>query len=605
MTHARLHRQRLIGLLALAGVSVAVAGCGLGAGNSAPPETLKPKKKKPSQAQQAKTAAVQQRQAITKAFRSLPQPQPGNVTVAGGAALGITSRVINAYKFAKPGSSVGFDQTSSSEAFHLLCTGRADIAESTQPPSASELQECAENGITFKTDANGNPVPIVLAADGIVVATKNQADVGGDCLKRTTVRQIFGAGSTINNWAQLGFFNIPLHTTGREPNTDVFQIFANLVLGTQGQASLADVRSDYRAEPSDADVKELVTGQKRLDALLKAEHKQIAKALKDAKPKLKQAEVIAENNANKRVLLQIAAANKALAKTKKVLTKAQKKAIAQANLQLDTNAKIEAQAAADQNIVAGIKRRVDGFYASRIAAASNPGSIGVFRYTYYELYEQELRPMEIWDPITTISQLQDEGVAVDQSTAAEIKTTYQREQAGGGLGQVTQYTFPYTPTKPGASYPAAGGVTLTVPGTGPINVNKIPNCIFPSRQTITSGVYPLSVRLLAYVPSYRIKRPEVTQYLGYYLGTGQNTVQQDRLVPLDQTVRAKEYKAVTGQNLPQSLLTTGAVPLGTVGTGAAGGTSTNPSGTSTTGTSTNGASTAPGNSSLSQSSGIG
>jgi hypothetical protein len=109
---------------------------------------------------------------------------------------------------------------------------------------------------------------------------------------------------------------------------------------------------------------------------------------------------------------------------------------------------------------------------------------------------------------------------------------------------------------------AAGDKNVKVPAGGPVNLNTTPNCIFPSRQTITSGVYPLSVRLLAYVPKGRLARPEVINYLSYYLGQGQDTVAAQRLVPLDDKLREQEYQALTGHPLPQSVLESGQAPPG-------------------------------------------
>jgi hypothetical protein len=145
---------------------------------------------------------------------------------------------------------------------------------------------------------------------------------------------------------------------------------------------------------------------------------------------------------------------------------------------------------------------------------------------------------------------------------------------------------------------AAGEKNVKVPAGGPVNLNTTPNCVFPSRQTITSGVYPLSVRLLAFVPKSRLARPEVINYLSYYLGQGQDTVAAQRLVPLDDKLREQEYQALTGHPLPQSVLQSGQSPPGplaaaanaapTVPVAPAGGTS--PAGTSSAGTSLAGAS---------------
>jgi hypothetical protein len=229
---------------------------------------------------------------------------------------------------------------------------------------------------------------------------------------------------------------------------------------------------------------------------------------------------------------------------------------------MDASAKAAAANRARQMIVNRLTAQVRSQFAARLHAALNPGVAGVFRFSYYELYEEQLRPLEIWDPVTTQSQLEGEGVATSGTTATENVATRIRQQAGGGVGTVKTLTFPATPTAAGAAYVAAGDKNVKVPAGGPVNLNTTPNCVFPSRQTITSGVYPLSVRLLAFVPKNRLARPEVVNYLSYYLGQGQDTVAAQRLVPLDDKLREQEYQALTGHPLPQSVLQSGQAPPG-------------------------------------------
>jgi hypothetical protein len=115
---------------------------------------------------------------------------------------------------------------------------------------------------------------------------------------------------------------------------------------------------------------------------------------------------------------------------------------------------------------------------------------------------------------------------------------------------------------------SADGAEVTVPAGGPVNLSTTPNCVFPSRQTITSGVYPLSIRLLAYVPKNELRRADVINYLAYYLAEGQNTVAAQRLIPLDDTTRETEYQQLTGRTLSEKVLLDGESPAGPLQSGS-------------------------------------
>jgi ABC-type phosphate transport system substrate-binding protein len=575
-------------IVAAAVLALALAGCGLG--SSTNKTVLSKAPNTPQNAKQTFAAVQSGIQATEKKnFKKLPKPVPNTVNVASGSSLNITPDVIDAYERTNPGITVNDSQTSPSEAFNQLCNGRVDIAETTRPPSAEELDQCTANGIKFQTDSSGNPIPIELAADGIVVATKNDSDVGGDCLKLSTVRAIFKPGSAYDNWSQVGFDNLPLHVAGRDANTPDFQEFATLVLGTEGDANLGDVRADYRPQTADAGTREQVTNDNVIAALQKRIKNTINLRIRDDHSQIVVSVNNAVNAANAGVLRKIAAANKALAKTKKVLTAAQKRAIVIANASLDSSTKAAAAQSAKANVVARITRQVDNQYASQLASVQRTGVLGVFRFSYYELYEDKLRPMEIWDPTTTQTQLNEENVATTETTKAEEIASHLREQAGGGVAETTTISFPATPTAAGSSFAAAGGGNVTVPRGGAVNVQNSPNCIFPSTTTITSGVYPLSVRLLAYVPENRLTRAAVIKFLSFYLVQGENTVADQRLIPIGDAQRASEYKMVTGHTVSEATLLQGQNPAGAlapVSTAEGSVNSAVEGGTETTGTST-------------------
>jgi phosphate transport system substrate-binding protein len=545
-------------------LALAAAGCGVNADDyytrtSPVTATSVSSQMKALRRQQAAHAAVVQ--------AALAQVPAGSVRIDDSSNLGVLP-VLDA-GFATGSSDVATPVTvSPAKAFQDLCDGQTDIAMATSLPTATEVAACAANGITLPTTPNGQAQPIQLAADAIVIATRNEDSVGGDCLRRTTVRHIFAAGSTIDNWSQVGFDDRQLVTTGREANNDTYQLFANLVLGASGTASLDEARSDLVVHPTDLEVLDQVEFGSRRVALTRA----VDAALAKAKRRIRLAEAAAGTQANARVLAEIAQENAARAKTRKVLTPAQKAAIARANAIRDAAAKRAAEAAAGTKVIRAITASVT---AGRDAALGSIGDVGYFRFTYYELYEDKLRPMEIWDPVQEAASLAASGVA---TTAGVAQPTEQAVDAdvGGSLSIGRIVEVPSTPTAPGSHYVTASGQRLTVPQGGPVNVNTTPDCVFPSAQTVESGVYPLSVRMFAFTSKLGLARPAVRDYLAYVLSTtGQNLVSAQRLVPLDLQTENLEYEQVTGRPLPgRGIATPASTPATTTPAGTA--TSTTP-----------------------------
>jgi hypothetical protein len=559
---ARMKSSSLASRAVVALLPLAATGCGVSANDyytrtSPVTATTVSGQLKALHRQQAAHAAI-----VQAALAKVPA---GSVRIDDSTNLGVLP-VVDA-GFATGSADVATPSiVSPVKAFQDLCDGQTDIAMATSLPTASEISACAANGITLPTSANGQVRPLQLAADAIVIATRNEDSVGGDCLRRTTVRHIFQAGSTIDNWSQVGFDDRRLVTTGRDANNDTFQLFANLVLGASGTATLSEARSDLVVHATDLQVLDQVEFGSRRLALTRA----VAAALAKAKRRIRLAEAAAGTQANARVLAEIARANAARAKSHKVLSPAQKAAIARANAIRDAVAKRTAESAAGTKLIRAITASVT---AGRDFALGQIGDVGYFRFTYYELYEDKLRPMEIWDPIQEAASLAASGVATSTSVAQPAQQVVDGD-VGGSLSIGRIVDVPPTPTSPGAHYVTATGQGLTVPQGGPVNVNTTPDCVFPSAQTVESGVYPLSVRMFAFTSKQGLARPAVRDYLAYVLSNaGQGLVSAQRLVPLDLQTENLEYEQVTGQPLPGSGVT-GSASTSTTTTPAGGATST-------------------------------
>ena len=175
------------------------------------------------------------------------------MAVEGPAIGSLTPRAIAGVS----GVRVNYAAVSENQGFDDLCRGRIDVLDTARVITAAELRLCRRNGLELVE-------PIQVASDAVVIATRNESDVGGDCLRMTTVEDIFGAGSAITNWSQVGFFNIPLRTTGPQEIRPAFQFFAQRVFRVPTNASISDMRSDYVLHTVDDNVRREVTSETRV-----------------------------------------------------------------------------------------------------------------------------------------------------------------------------------------------------------------------------------------------------------------------------------------------------------------------------------------------------
>jgi ABC-type phosphate transport system substrate-binding protein len=176
-----------------------------------------------------------------------PRPQ-GKVEIDGRTQGSPAAAAAAAYEGA--GARIVVLDHGEGQGFAELCRGETDIVASQQPISPAELGVCQAEGV--------QPVQLELAADGVVVATGGEVDVGADCLTVAQVKQIFRAGSQLTNWAQLGFYNIPLRVVGPQEGRGAFGVFSETALGAESP-TLASLRGDYQALPSEAAVRDAVT----------------------------------------------------------------------------------------------------------------------------------------------------------------------------------------------------------------------------------------------------------------------------------------------------------------------------------------------------------
>jgi ABC-type phosphate transport system substrate-binding protein len=531
MTVRRIRRRSLAGCAGAALALGVLSGCGVKLGDDPPASSPEAQAAKAAQTR-LRAAEKSVQDATARAINSAPE---GTVRIDDSTNLSALPK-LNAAFTNGAASANRPALVSSARAFRDLCNGRTDVAMATTRPTASQLALCEANGIKLPTLPNGQVRGYQIAADAIVLATRNEDSVGGDCLRRTTARRIFRAGSTVDNWTDVGFDDRRLVTTGRPDDSDTYQLFAKLIYGAGGTAKLDLSRSDLVTHPTDLLVRRQVESRQQRSKVVDA-------AIRKASRRIRLAESRARVAAVKRALAAIDRANKARAKSGKTLSEARKAEIAAANARAVERAKRTAAAAARAKIVASITRSVtDG-------PDRGHGDIGYFRFTYYELYEEQLRPMEIWDPVLSASSLEASGVATNRSVVVSTSKDIDSDVAGQtSSGKVIE--VPAAPTNPGAKYTTRIG-NVTVPPTGPVNIDTTPNCVFPSARTVSSGAYPLSVRMFAFVSTRSLARAAVRDYLAYAISSeGQARISEQRLVPLDPTTQNEQYKLITGRSLP-------------------------------------------------------
>lgn len=464
----------------------------------------------------------------------LPKRDPGVVEVRGPSQGSLTPEATVGVS----GVRVNLITVDEAEGIADLCAGRIDVLDISRGLTVAERRRCDRNGVELAD-------PIQVASDAIIVATPNESDVGGDCLRMSTVNDIFRAGSPLTNWSQVGFFDIPLRTTGPGAGTPAFEFFAQAVFNRPFNASLSDMRSDYIERRTDNGVRFEVTSFSREQRVKRKYGQRLEDLTVERSLALQRAIDDAIADTRRRVLAQFDEEDEARAESEVVLTEEQKALIARRNRRIIDRALREAQDRAIRRFSYPRLTFARNRYRAELRRARLKGTIGIFRFSYYELYEQQLRPMEIWDPDIAAQALaaMNGTQSVRDSDTAETTTTTTTTTATATTG--TGATSTATTTTPATTEDAAEEGDDVV-----VNADRTPWCVFPSQQTITNGSYPLSRRLLLYVSRLNLKREEVQTFLSSYLERAQQLAVSNRLVPVPQDVADRNDRIIEGDLTP-------------------------------------------------------
>lgn len=366
-----------------AAVAVLVAAATVLAGCSNDPQEASD----PVGQQQAQTVTNQadRQEQIQQRYDALPNRPAGVVDIDGNTDESLTGT--EATKFRDTGTATVLDVANNGEdqAFQRLCAGEIDLVDSTRPISREEWDACRNVGLDV--------VQFQIAADAVVVAIKSETDVGGDCLDTDQVQDIYRAGSPVTSWAQVRLEDVPLKVGGPDPENESFQFFGRTVLDAP-DPGLTNFRSDYAVHDSDLGTRLFVVGDKKA-ARLSLTFGDRARRRDQLKSQLVTAWQV-WNDAHAEVLTSVAEQQKGIRDKRTPALRAKDDA--------RVAAAYEAQGIAITAVHAlqvkfhRVQLRFEVARDARRATEATRGHVAYFRFSYYELFEDQLRPFEITTP---------------------------------------------------------------------------------------------------------------------------------------------------------------------------------------------------------------
>ncbi|MGB0119974.1 MAG: substrate-binding domain-containing protein [Solirubrobacterales bacterium] len=360
-------RKKFVSIIAAAGLLLIVTGCGIESSDA------------PDDAGTSGAGAAFQEpdQGGTQQQTAKATPRTeGQITIAGKAQGSLTESLVDSYD--RNGGTATITEIGGNEqsAFADFCRGNVDLVDSARPISPDEYRKCMARGI--------QPVQFQVASDAAVLAIKNETDVGVDCLSFDEVRNMFRAGSPVNSWSEVGYdHNVTvdasaprLKVAGPDEDSNVFGFFGQYVLGDT-EPTLLSFRGDYQAYPTDAGVRRAVVGTNK--DFLRAEDFPVSQDVLES------------------VISSIADAKRAVRDAEAEKAKGIKDGRSAEDRARDQR-KLDQARANLKSLQADVKpsrRYVEENRAALRRIEEVRGTLGLFRFSYYEAFEEQLRPMEI------------------------------------------------------------------------------------------------------------------------------------------------------------------------------------------------------------------
>jgi phosphate transport system substrate-binding protein len=185
------------------------------------------------------------------------EDEDGGKGVSGAISLDGSSTV---YPFAQaaaerfrqdnPDAKITVGESGTGGGFKKFCAGEIDIANASREiKSDEEAPVCKRNGISY--------VELQVANDGIAVTTNKGLTIG--CLTVDQLKKLWGKGSTVRNYSELGSGLPNQRASLFGPGTDsgTFDFFTKEINGEEG-----DSRSDYQASEDDNILVQGVSGDR-------------------------------------------------------------------------------------------------------------------------------------------------------------------------------------------------------------------------------------------------------------------------------------------------------------------------------------------------------
>jgi ABC-type phosphate transport system substrate-binding protein len=321
-------------------------------------------------------------QDIDKAYVSLPSRPSGVVDIDGTTGGSLTPQETALYTGTANAAQINVANNGDDQAYQELCAGQVDLVDSSRPISRAEWEACQAVGLDV--------VQFQVAAEAVVLAIKSETDVGGDCLRVDQVRDIYRAGSPVTNWSQLGFDDVPLRVGGPSIENNGFGFFGRFVLGAP-EPSQVDIRSDYFLADSDEAARQFVVGKRYLQ-LRAARFEDVSRRRAQANQALQDArnEMLA---ARQELTTALAERTKGIRDERPPADKARDQR------RVDKAFERRSDAVVRLHAVEARHQKVDEFYrdidGARRLYEGYRGHVAYFRFAYYELFEDQLRPFEI------------------------------------------------------------------------------------------------------------------------------------------------------------------------------------------------------------------
>ena len=173
------------------------------------------------------------------------------VAIAGSSTVyPVTEAIASAYTEENPDVTVSVSQTGTGGGFsNFFCPGMTHINNASREIAESEVDHCAENGVT--------PIELQVATDALTVVVNPDAD-WVDCVTVEELRQIWRTGGA-ERWSDVrdDWPDEPFELYGADTTSGTFDYFVEAVIGED-----ANHRGDYHATERDRTIVQGVRGSR-------------------------------------------------------------------------------------------------------------------------------------------------------------------------------------------------------------------------------------------------------------------------------------------------------------------------------------------------------